>query len=276
MAKTLCYHDEARRHLEAGVDKLADAVKVTLGPNGRNVVLERIAAAPMITNDGARIAREIHLSNPFENMGAQLIREVANQTSEAVGDGTTTSIVLAQAMVREGMTQIAVGANPMLLRGGIERAANQVLDELARMARPAATREELTRVAAVAANNDLRIGEVIAEALDAVGPDGVVSVEESPTSEFGLKFVEGFTWEYGYLSPYFVTDFERVEAVLEEPLILLTDYTISEVQLLMPVLEHSSRTLATGLSAPSRFAPPGSATGASTICRTSRRSPAQR
>jgi chaperonin GroEL len=241
MAKMLCYHDEARCHLEAGVDKLADAVKVTLGPKGRNVVLERMAGAPMITNDGARIAREIHLSNPFENMGAQLIREVANHTSEAVGDGTTTAIVLAQAMVREGMAQIAVGANPMLLRGGIERAANQVLGELARMARPAATREELTGVATVAANNDPRIGEVIAEALDAVGPDGVVSVEESPTFEFGLKFVEGFTWEYGYLSPYFVTDFERVEAVLEEPLILLTDYTISEVQLLMPVLEHAMR-----------------------------------
>ena len=241
MAKTLCYHDEARRHLEAGVDKLADAVKVTLGPKGRNVVLERMAAAPMITNDGAGIAREIHLSNPFENMGAQLIREVANQTSEAVGDGTTTAIVLAQAMVREGMAQIAVGANPILLREGIERAANQVLDELARMARPATTREELTRVATVAANNDLRIGEVIAEAVDAVGPDGVVSVEESPTFEFGLKFVEGFTWEYGYLSPYFVTDFERVGAVLDEPLILLTDYTISEVQLLMPVLEHAMR-----------------------------------
>jgi chaperonin GroEL len=241
MAKTLCYHDDARRHLEAGVDKLADAVKVTLGPKGRNVVLERMAAAPMITNDGARIAREIHLSNPFENMGAQLIREVANQTSDAVGDGTTTAIVLAQAMVREGMAQIAAGANPMLLRGGIERAANQVLDELARTARPAATREELTRVATVAANNDPRIGELIAEALDAVGIEGVVSVEESPTFEFGLKFLKGFTWEYGYLSPYFVTDFERVEAVLEEPLILLTDYTISEIQLLMPVLEHAMR-----------------------------------
>jgi chaperonin GroEL len=241
MAKKLCYHDEARRHLEAGVDKLADAVKVTLGPKGRNVVLERMAAAPMITNDGARIAREIHLSNPFENMGAQLIREVANHTSEAVGDGTTTAIVLAQAMVREGMAQIAAGANPMLLRGGIERAANQVLDELARMARPAATPEELTRVATVAANNDLRIGELIAEALDTVGPEGVVSVEESPTFEFALKFVEGFTWEYGYLSPYFVTDLERVEAVLEDPLLLLTDYTISEIQLLMPVLDHAMR-----------------------------------
>lgn len=241
MAKMLCYHDDARRHLQAGVNKLADAVKVTLGPKGRNVVLERMATAPMITNDGATIAREIHLSNPFENMGAQLIREVANHTSEAVGDGTTTAIVLAQAMVREGMSQIAAGANPMLLRGGIEQAANQVLDELARTARPAATREELTRVATVAANNDLRIGELIAEALDAVGLEGVISVEESPTFEFGLKLVEGFTWEYGYLSPYFVTDFERVEAVLEDPLILLTDYTISEIQLLMPVLEHAMR-----------------------------------
>jgi chaperonin GroEL len=241
MAKVLCYHEDARRFLETGVNKLADAVKVTLGPKGRNVVLEKMAGAPMITNDGVSIAQEIHLSDPFENMGAHLVREVASQTSDVVGDGTTTATVLAQAMVHEGMRRIAEGANPMLLRRGIEDAADRVIDELGRMATPVAAKEELGYVASIAANNDSRIGSVIADALDAVGRDGVITVEESPAFGLDLEFAEGFQWDFGYLSPYFVTDAERMEVVFENPLILLTNLTISTIQLLMPVLEQVMR-----------------------------------
>jgi chaperonin GroEL len=241
MAKVLCYHEEARRYLETGVNKLADAVKVTLGPKGRNVVLEKMAGAPVITNDGVSIAQEIHLSNPFENMGAHLVREVASQTSDVVGDGTTTATVLAQAMVREGMRRIAEGANPQLLRRGIEDAADRVIDELGRMATPVTAKDELAYVAAIAANNDPRIGGVIADALDTVGRDGVITVEESPAFGLDLEFAEGFQWDFGYLSPYFVTDEERMEVVFENPLILLTNLTISTIQLLMPVLEQVMR-----------------------------------
>src|SRR3954454_12722783 len=191
MAKVLCYHDDARRYIEAGVNKLADAVSVTLGPKGRNVVLERMSGAPVITNDGVSIAREIHLSDPFENMGAHLLREVASQTSDAVGDGTTTATVLARAMVREGMSRITEGANPMLLRHGIEDAAARVLDELAQMARPVSSSEELRRAASMAAGNDPKIGAVIADALDTVGREGVVTIEESPGLGFELQLVEG-------------------------------------------------------------------------------------
>jgi chaperonin GroEL len=242
MAKVLRYNEEARRYLETGVNKLADAVKVTLGPKGRNVVLEKMAGAPMITNDGVSIAQEIHLSDPFENMGAHLVREVASQTSDVVGDGTTTATVLAQAMVREGMARIAAGANPMLLRRGIEDAADRVLEELARMATPVASKDELAHVAQVAANNDPKVGAVIAEALDAVGRDGVITVEDSPAFGLDLELVEGFQWDFGYISPYFVTDSDRMEVVFEDPLILLTNLTISTIQLLMPVLEQVMRT----------------------------------
>jgi chaperonin GroEL len=241
MAKVLCYQEEARRYLEAGVNKLADAVKVTLGPKGRNVVLEKMAGAPMITNDGVSIAQEVHLADPFENMGAHLVREVASQTSDVVGDGTTTATVLAQAMIREGMTRIAAGANPMLLRRGIEDASGRVLEELARMARPVGSKEELAYVASIAANNDPEIGAMIGDALDRVGRDGVITVEESPALGLELEFVEGLQWDYGYLSPYFVTDSERMEVVFEDPLILLTNLPISTVQLLMPVLEQVMR-----------------------------------
>jgi chaperonin GroEL len=241
MAKVLCYQEDARRYLEAGVNKLADAVKVTLGPKGRNVVLEKMAGAPMITNDGVSIAQEIHLSDPFENMGAHLVREVASQTSDVVGDGTTTATVLAQAMVREGMRRIAAGANPMLLRRGIEDAAARVLDGLAAMATPVSSKDELAYVASIAANNDPIIGSVIADALATVGREGVITVEESPAFGLDLEFVEGFQWDYGYLSPYFVTDSERMEVVFENALILLTNQTISKIQLLMPVLEHVMR-----------------------------------
>jgi chaperonin GroEL len=241
MAKVLCYHEDARRYLESGVNKLADAVKVTLGPKGRNVVLEKMAGAPMITNDGVSIAQEIHLSDPFENMGAHLVREVASQTSDVVGDGTTTATVLAQAMVHEGMRRIAEGANPQLLRRGIEDAAARVIDELGRMATPVTSKVELGYVASIAANNDPRIGAVIADALDTVGREGVITVEESPAFGLDLEFAEGFQWDFGYLSPYFVTDEERMEVVFENPLILLTNLTISTIQLLMPVLEQVMR-----------------------------------
>jgi chaperonin GroEL len=241
MAKMLRYHDEARRCIEAGVNKLADAVRVTLGPKGRNVVIEKMSGAPVITNDGVSIAREIHLPDPFENMGAHLLREVASQTGDSVGDGTTTATVLAQAMVREGMSQIAEGANPMLLRRGIEEAAARVLDELTQMARPAASTEELRRVASIAAGNDMKIGAVIADALETVGREGVVTVEDSPGLGLELHFVEGFRWDHGYLSPYFATGTARMTAVLEDPLILLTNLTISKIQVLMPVLEEVMR-----------------------------------
>ena len=241
MAKVLCYHEDARRYLETGVNKLADAVKVTLGPKGRNVVLEKMAGAPVITNDGVSIAHEIHLSDPFENMGAHLVREVASQTSDVVGDGTTTATVLAQAMVHEGMRRVAEGANPQLLRRGIEDAAARVIDELGRMAMPVTSKDELAYVAAIAANDDPRIGTVIADALDAVGREGVIAVEESPAFGLDLEFAEGFQWDFGYLSPYFVTDEERMEVVFENPLILLTNLTISTIQLLMPVLEQVMR-----------------------------------
>jgi chaperonin GroEL len=237
----LVYNEDARRYLETGVNKLADALRVTLGPKGRNVVLEKMAGAPVITNDGVSIAREIHLSDPFENMGAHLVREVASQTSDAVGDGTTTATVLAQAMVREGMRQIANGANPMLLRRGIEQAAARVREELWRAAREVEGRHELAYVATIAANNDPEIGEIIAEALDTVGREGVITVEESPALGLALEFAEGLQWDYGYLSPYMVTDSARMEAVFEDPLILLTDQTISQVQLLMPVLEQAMK-----------------------------------
>ena len=238
MGKMLTYNEDARRYLETGVNKLADAVKVTLGPKGRNVVLEKMAGAPVITNDGVSIAREIHLSDPFENMGAHLVREVASQTADEVGDGTTTATVLAQAMVREGMRQISEGANPMLLRRGIEQAAARVRDELTRAAREVSSKHELEQVATIAASDDPDIGSVIAEALDAVGREGVITVEPSPALGLGLEFAEGLQWDHGYLSPYMVTDASRMEVVFEDPLILLTDQTISQVQVLMPVLEQ--------------------------------------
>jgi chaperonin GroEL len=241
VAKVLCYGEDARRSLETGINKLADAVKITLGPKGRNVMLEKMAGAPVITNDGVSIAHEIHLSDPFENMGAHLVREVASQTSNAVGDGTTTATVLAQAIVREGMARIAAGANPMLLRRGIEEAAGQVLAELSRIASSVTSREELANVASIAANNHEAIGAVITQALDRVGREGVVTVEESGLLGLELEFVEGFQWDHGYLSPYFVTDPERMEVVFSDPLILLTDLAVSEIQRLMPVLEQVMR-----------------------------------
>jgi chaperonin GroEL len=237
MAKQIKFHEDARRKLETGVNKLADAVKVTLGPKGRNVVLEKKWGAPTITNDGVTIAREIELEDPYENMGAQLAKEVATKTNDVAGDGTTTATVLAQAMVREGLRNVAAGANPMLLKRGIDQAVERVIEQLGAMSRDIETQEEIANVATISANNDPEVGQVIAEAMDKVGKDGVITVEESQTFGLELDFVEGMQFDKGYVSPYMVTDTERMEAVFEDPYILIANQKIGAVQDLLPVLE---------------------------------------
>ena len=236
MSKILKFDDEARRALEAGVNKLADAVKVTIGPKGRNVVLDKKFGAPTITNDGVSIAREIELEDPFENMGAQLVKEVATKTNDIAGDGTTTATVLAQALVREGLRNVAAGANPMGVKRGIEAAVAAAVGSIADAAKEVDEKSEIAQVAAISAA-DPRIGEVIADAIDKVGKDGVVTVEESNTFGMDLEFTEGMLFDKGYLSPYFVTDAERQEAVLENPYILFVNGKIGSVQDLVPVLE---------------------------------------
>ena len=242
MAKILKFDDEARRGLEAGVNKLADAVKVTLGPKGRNVVLEKKFGAPTITNDGVSIAREIELEDPYENMGAQLVKEVATKTNDVAGDGTTTATVLAQALVKEGLRNVAAGANPMALKRGIDKAVAAAVESIAEQAKEIDDRSEIAQVATISANNDKAIGEVLADAIDKVGKDGVVTVEESNTFGIDLAFTEGMQFDKGYLSPYFVSDPERQEAVLDEPLILFTESKITSVQDLVPVLEKVMQT----------------------------------
>ena len=237
MAKILKFDEEARRGLEAGVNKLADAVKVTLGPKGRNVVLDKKFGAPTITNDGVSIAREVELEDSFENMGAQLVKEVATKTNDIAGDGTTTATVLAQALVREGLRNVAAGANPMGLKRGIEAAVSAVVDSIAdQSVQVDDSKEQIANVAAISAA-DATIGQVIADAIEKVGKDGVVTVEESNTFGMDLEFVEGMQFDKGYLSPYFVSDPERQEAVLDEPYILLNQGKISSVQDMLPVLE---------------------------------------
>jgi chaperonin GroEL len=237
MSKILKFNEEARRGLEAGVNKLADAVKVTLGPKGRNVVLDKKFGAPTITNDGVSIAREVELEDPFENMGAQLVKEVATKTNDIAGDGTTTATVLAQALVREGLRNVAAGANPMGLKKGMEKAVAAAVDNLAGQAvQVDDSKDKIAQVASISAA-DTSIGGVIAEAIDKVGKDGVVTVEESNTFGMDLDFVEGMQFDKGYLSPYFVSDPERQEAVLDEPYILFNQGKISNVQDLLPVLE---------------------------------------
>jgi chaperonin GroEL len=237
MAKQLKFHEDARRKLETGVNKLADAVKVTLGPKGRNVVLEKKWGSPTITNDGVTIAREIELEDPYENMGAQLAKEVATKTNDVAGDGTTTATVLAQAMVREGIRNVAAGANPMLLKRGIDQAVERVIEQLGTMSRDIETPDEIANVATISANNDPEIGKVIAEAMDKVGKDGVITVEESQTFGLELDFVEGMQFDKGYVSPYMVTDTERMETVYEDPFVLIVNQKITAVQDLLPVLE---------------------------------------
>jgi chaperonin GroEL len=241
-AKDLRFNEEARKGLQAGVDKLADTVKVTLGPKGRNVVLEKKWGAPTITNDGVTIAKEIELEDPYENMGAKLAYEVANKTDNVAGDGTTTATVLAQAMVREGLRQVAAGANPMELKRGIEGAVDAAVKAIGESARDIETTEEIAHVASISANNDPSIGSVIADAMDRVGKDGVITVEEGQTFGLELEFTEGMQFDKGYISPYFITDADRQEAVIEDPYILIANQKITSVNDLVPVLEKVMQT----------------------------------
>ena len=241
MAKQLKFHDEARRALEAGVNRLADAVKVTLGPKGRNVVLDKKFGAPTITNDGVSIAKEIEIDDPFENMGAQLVKEVATKTNDVAGDGTTTATVLAQAMVQQGMRNVAAGANPMGLKRGIEKAVAAAVEAIKSQAKEVDDKSDISSVATISAA-DAAIGGVIADAIDKVGKDGVVTVEESNTFGIELDFTEGMQFDKGYLSPYFVTDQDRQEAVIDEPYILFYASKISSVQAMLPALEAVMKT----------------------------------
>jgi chaperonin GroEL len=241
MSKILKFDEAARRGLEAGVAKLADTVKVTLGPKGRNVVIDKKFGAPTITNDGVTIAREVELEDPFENMGAQLVKEVATKTNDVAGDGTTTATVLAQALIHEGLRNVAAGASPMALKRGIEKAVSAAVGAIKKQAKEIDSRHEIAQVASISAA-DASIGEVLAEAIDKVGKDGTVTVEESNTFGLELEFTEGMQFDKGYLSPYFVTDPERQEAILEEPVILIANQKISAVHDLVPVLEKVMQT----------------------------------
>lgn len=237
MAKILSFSEDGRRRLETGVNKLADAVKVTLGPKGRNVVIDKKWGAPTITKDGVTVAREIELEDAYENMGAQLAKEVATKTNDVAGDGTTTATVLAQAMVKEGLRNVAAGANPMSLKRGIDKAVERVVEEISSMAREIETQDEIAQIASISANNDTEIGSTIADAMDKVGKDGVITVEESQTFGMELDFVEGMQFDKGFISPYMVTDPERMEVEFEDPYILVANQKISAVQDLLPVLE---------------------------------------
>ncbi|MDI3546841.1 MAG: chaperonin GroEL [Halanaerobiales bacterium] len=237
MAKELKFGEDARRALERGVDTLANAVKVTLGPKGRNVVLEKSFGAPTITNDGVSIAREIELKNHYENMGAQAVKEVATKTNDVAGDGTTTATVLAQAIFKEGLKNVAAGANPMILKRGIEKAVKKVVDKIAELSIPVEGKEAVSQVASISAGNDEEIGNLIAEAMEKVGQDGVISVEESKSMGTSLSVVEGMQFDRGYLSPYMVTDTDTMEASLEDPYILITDKKLSNIQEILPLLE---------------------------------------
>ncbi|MCL6591540.1 MAG: chaperonin GroEL [Firmicutes bacterium] len=234
--KQILFGEDARHALERGVNTLADAVKITLGPKGRNVVLEKKYGSPTITNDGVTIAKEIELQDPFENMGAQLAKEVATKTNDVAGDGTTTATLLAQAMVREGLKNVAAGANPMILKRGIEKAVGVVVEEIKKVSKPVDKKESISQVAAISAADE-EIGQLIAEAMEKVGKDGVITVEESKTMGTNLEVVEGMQFDRGYISPYMVTDSERMEAVLEEPYILITDKKITLIKDLLPILE---------------------------------------
>jgi len=237
MAKIIEYNTDARSGLKAGVDKLANAVKVTLGPKGRNVILEKKFGAPTVTKDGVTVAKEIELEDSVENMGAQMVREVASKTSDVAGDGTTTATVLAQAIYREGLKNVTAGANPMDLKRGIDIAVNKVIEYLKSISRDVEGRNEIAQVGAISANNDKSIGDLIADAMEKVGKDGVITVEEAKGTETSLEVVEGMQFDRGYLSPYFVTDAESMEAVLEDPMILIHDKKISAMKDLLPILE---------------------------------------
>ena len=240
MAKQIVYGEQSRQAVLRGVNQLADAVKVTLGPKGRNVVLDKKFGSPTITKDGVTVAKEIDLKDPLENMGAQMVREVASKTSDTAGDGTTTATVLAQAIYREGAKNVVAGANPMEIKRGIEKAVEAVTSELKKMTKPVSG-NMVAQVGTISANNDETIGKIIAEAMDKVGKDGVITVEEARTLDTSLEVVEGMQFDRGYLSPYFVTDPERMEVVLENPVILIHEKKISSMKDLLPVLEQVAR-----------------------------------
>jgi len=237
MAKLIDFESEARAKLKLGVDKLADAVKVTLGPKGRNVVIDRKFGSPTVTKDGVSVAKEIELEDAFENIGAQMVKEVASKTSDVAGDGTTTATVIAQAIYREGLKNVTAGSNPMSIKRGIDKAVKVVSAHIAGMSKPVSGKTEISQVGTISANSDTVIGDLIAEAMDKVGNDGVITVEESKTAETTLDVVEGMQFDRGYLSPYFVTDPDSMEAMLEEPLILIHDKKISNMKDLLPILE---------------------------------------
>ncbi|GLC31398.1 chaperonin GroEL [Clostridium omnivorum] len=237
MAKKIVHGEEARRSMQKGVDILADTVKVTLGPKGRNVVLDKKFGAPLITNDGVTIAREIELEDPFENMGAQLVKEVATKTNDVAGDGTTTATLLAQAIIREGLKNVTAGANPMLIRNGIKMAVETAVEEIKKISRPVEGKEDIARVAAISAADE-EIGKLIADAMEKVGNEGVITVEESKSMGTELDVVEGMQFDRGYVSSYMVTDTEKMEAILDDPYILITDKKISNIQEILPVLEQ--------------------------------------
>ena len=237
MAKQLQYGEEARRSLERGVNVLADTVKITMGPKGRNVMLDRKFGAPLVTNDGVTIAKEIELEDPFENMGAQLVKEVATKTNDVAGDGTTTATLLAQAIIREGMKNVAAGANPMQIKTGIAQACDTAVEALKRISKPVETKQAIAQVAAISAS-DPTVGQWISDAMEKVGNDGVISIEESKTGHTELKIVEGMTFDRGYLSPYMATDNDKMIAVLDNPYVLITDKKITNIQDILPVLEQ--------------------------------------
>ncbi len=241
MAKDLVYGEDARKALETGVNKLADTVKITLGPKGRNVILDKSYGAPSVTNDGVTIAREIELEDRTENMGAQLVKEVATKTNDVAGDGTTTATVLAQAIFREGLKNIAAGANPIFIRKGIQQAVDAAVAKIAEISVPVATSKDIARVASISANDEI-VGQLIAEAIEKVSSDGVITVEESNTMTTELEVVEGMQFDRGYISAYMATDTEKMEAVLDEPYILITDKKISSVQEILPLLEQVVKT----------------------------------
>jgi chaperonin GroEL len=237
MAKEIKYGVEARKALEAGVNQLADTVRVTLGPKGRNVVLDKSFGAPLITNDGVTIAKEIELEDPFENMGAQLVKEVATKTNDVAGDGTTTATVLAQAMINEGMKNLAAGANPIVLRKGMKKATEAAVESIAKMSKPISSKSQIARVAAISAADD-EVGEMVADAMEKVSNDGVITIEESKTMKTELDLVEGMQFDRGYISAYMCTDMDKMEATLDDPYILITDKKISNIQEILPVLEQ--------------------------------------
>ena len=241
MAKKIQYGEEARRSLEKGVNALADTVKITLGPKGRNVVLDKKYGAPLITNDGVTIAKEIELEDPFENMGAQLVKEVSTKTNDVAGDGTTTATLLAQAIIREGLRNLAAGANPMVLKKGIEAATEAAVEGLREQSQPINGKKAIAQVASNSAADET-IGKLISDAMETVGADGVITVEESKTMTTGMTTVEGMQFDRGYSSAYMVTDTEKMEAVLDDPLILITDKKISAIQEVLPVLEQVVQT----------------------------------